>query len=187
MNLRRWMGLFLLCFLLASARTGWAHKIALFAWEQDGRIHAEGRFYGGGMVREGQVRVLAPDGTLLLEGRTDEQGAFVFSPPRPGNLKLVLLSGDGHRSEFDFEAGPALPETPSPQPAPQEDASVPSPDVLRVEIEAALEKKLTPVLKALAEERERVRFQQVLAGLGYIAGLVGVGCWLASRRRKPQP
>jgi nickel transport protein len=50
-------------------------------------------------------------------------------------------------------------------------------------IEKALDKKLAPVMRMLAEMQEqKVRLTDVLGGLGYIFGLVGVAAYF---KRKP--
>jgi nickel transport protein len=50
-------------------------------------------------------------------------------------------------------------------------------------IEKALDKKLAPIMRMLAEMQEqKVRLTDVLGGLGYIFGLVGVAAYF---KRKP--
>jgi nickel transport protein len=49
-------------------------------------------------------------------------------------------------------------------------------------LEKALDKKLAPILRALAEMQEqKVRPTDVLGGLGYIFGLVGVAAYVKAR------
>jgi nickel transport protein len=91
-------------------------------------------------------------------------------------------------------AGPALSQSePAPQPAPKTEAPAtgdssattasPLPAGFDKAIEKALDKKLAPVMRMLAEMQEqKVRLTDVLGGLGYIFGLVGVAAYF---KRKP--
>ena len=81
----------------------------------------------------------------------------------------------------------------APQPAPKIDAPVageapaaaasPLPAGIDKALEKALDKKLAPIMRTLAEMQEqKIRLTDVLGGLGYIFGLVGVAAYF---KRKP--
>jgi nickel transport protein len=81
----------------------------------------------------------------------------------------------------------------APQPAPKAEAPAvgepspaaapPLPAGIDKAIEKALDKKLAPVLRMLAEMQEqKVRLTDVLGGIGYIIGLVGIAAYF---KRKP--
>jgi nickel transport protein len=88
-----------------------------------------------------------------------------------------------------WTTGPALSQSePAPQPAPKTEAPAtgdssataasPLPAGFDKAIEKALDKKLAPVMRMLAEMHEqKVRLTDVLGGLGYIFGLVGVAAY----------
>jgi len=62
-------------------------------------------------------------------------------------------------------------------------AASPLPAGIDKALEKALDKKLAPVLRMLAEMHEqKVRLTDVLGGIGYIIGLVGVAAYF---KRKP--
>jgi nickel transport protein len=66
---------------------------------------------------------------------------------------------------------------PSPASAPQMPAGIDK------ALEKALDKKLAPIMRTLAEMQEqKIRLTDVLGGLGYIFGLVGVAAYF---KRKP--
>jgi nickel transport protein len=63
-------------------------------------------------------------------------------------------------------------------------AASPLPAGIDKALEKALDKKLAPIMRTLAEMQEqKVRLTDVLGGLGYIFGLVGVAAYF---KRKPQ-
>ena len=61
-------------------------------------------------------------------------------------------------------------------------AAAPLPAGIDKALEKALDRKLAPILRALAEMQEqKVRLTDVLGGLGYIFGLVGVAAYFKAR------
>jgi nickel transport protein len=61
-------------------------------------------------------------------------------------------------------------------------AAAPLPAGIDKALEKALDKKLAPIQRTLAEMQEqKVRMTDVLGGLGYIFGLVGVAAYVKAR------
>jgi nickel transport protein len=57
-------------------------------------------------------------------------------------------------------------------------------DVERI-VEEALDRKLKPIIKILMESRDRgPTLKDILGGIGYILGLVGVASYFHYRRKK---
>jgi hypothetical protein len=54
-------------------------------------------------AQEARVRVFRSDGQILVEGKTDEQGRFLFSYPRAEPLKVEVYQ-DGHLEEANLSA-----------------------------------------------------------------------------------
>lgn len=79
-----------------------------------------------------------------------------------------------------------LPSQKAEAPAGKDPSSAPAmplPAGIEKALEKALDKKLAPVMRILAEMQEqKVRLTDVLGGLGYIFGLVGVAAYF---KRKP--
>jgi nickel transport protein len=186
-----------LAFLLAAAPVS-AHRVNLFAWVEGGTVYVESRFPDGTKVHEGLIQVLDSAGKELLSGKTNDQGEFSFKIPKQDNLTIVLEAGMGHRTEWplsrqDLAAGEATdpataaapsaaPSSPAPTPAAPPSSAAASAGVEQA-VEKALDKKLAPVIRMLAEMNEpKVRLTDVLGGLGYIFGLVGVAAYF---KRKP--
>lgn len=60
-------------------------------------------------------------------------------------------------------------------------------DRLPALVEAAIDRKLTPVLRQLRQMNERLNkpsLKDIVGGIGYIVGLVGIAAYIASRRRR---
>ena len=180
-----------------------AHRVNIFAWVEGDTVLVECKYPDGTKVHEGVIRVLDSAGKELLNGKTNTKGEFSFKAPKQDDLTIVLEAGMGHRADWPLSkqdlapAGEAPPpgsaappqvhskaETPSPA-AKESAPGAASPPAAGIDeaIEKALDKKLAPVMRMLAEMREqKVRLTDVLGGIGYIIGLVGVAAYF---KRKP--
>jgi nickel transport protein len=198
--------LMLWTFLDASAAL--AHKVTVFAWLEGDTVHTESKFSGGRRAKGATIEVYDAEEKLLLTGKTDDQGLFSFKIPKPSALKIVLLAGMGHRNQWQIQeaavrqalagtqSSPALPapvsevQAPQQAAAPQGPPSDPPPSTLsaaQVEriVNQSLDRKLAPLLSAMAEMRDPgPSVTDVLGGIGYILGLVGLGAYLNARRRR---
>ncbi len=194
------LGIFLLTGLL-NAATAWAHKATVFAWVEGHRIYTESRFSGGRKVNQGKIQVYDDLGKLLLEGTTDAQGAFDFEVPKICDLKIVLIAGMGHQNQWIVPAGeireaaglpPAdksggIDSAPKQSPGPSEKdqpAAVSLSPEIEKQLEKILDRKLHPLVRQLAKMQDRgPSLQDILGGIGYILGLVGLGAYFNYRRQ----
>ena len=85
----------------ASATPSFAHKVRIFAWEENGLIKTESKFSGGNMAQNAKITVIDADtGKELLAGMTGKEGLFSFPLPKSGakNLDIIIDGGDGHKN-----------------------------------------------------------------------------------------
>jgi nickel transport protein len=116
-------------------------------------------------VRTFSIFWLAPALLLLAAGAALAQGA-----PAPASSQPAAKAG-----------APAVGESP---PA----AAAPMPAGIDKVIEKALDKKLAPIMRTLAEMQEqKIRLTDVLGGLGYIFGLVGVAAYFKRKKDGGRP
>ena len=190
--------------LIAICTQAHAHRVNLFAWYDGKMILAEGYFSGGNKAMDSTILVFDSEGKEIFHGMTDKKGEFSFKPPGNGEYRLVLEAGMGHRAEAlvsvqGMESGTAAPEAgqagPRTAERPElkgdgqaaEDAHKGTVTLTGTEFEQILDRKLNPIkeqLLRLAEQGDRVGFRDVVAGLGYIAGLMGLAMYLTQRKRK---
>jgi nickel transport protein len=182
--------------ILVTSATALCHGLSVFAWVEGQRVMVESKFSGGKRPVNATVRVLAPDGRELLTGKTDDQGRWAFDLPQKTALKIVLEAGTGHRAEWALraeEVGAATIATNPPAPPAQEQASPPAAAGAAAPAAADLEARfaqlvaqaLQPINARLAHienERQGPSLQDILGGLGYILGLVGIGAYVQARR-----
>ena len=197
----------LFCCLL-TPHTAWGHKVTVFAWVEGDTVYTQSKFSGGKKVNHGKIEVYDPSGVKLHEGRTNDQGEYAFKVPKRTDMKIVLLAGMGHRGEWtlmrdEIEEGLA----PDDSIPPQADGTALAPNPKNVpaaasapmvpggsgDVEAALErvldKKLRPILQRLntIENQNRgPRLKDILGGIGYILGLMGLAAYLKFKQTGAQ-
>ena len=174
-----------------------AHKVTIFAWAEGDRVFTESKFSGGKMVKAGKVEVFDRSGNLLLEGLTDDNGAFAFQAPAITDLKIVLTAGMGHQNSWLLSAAELGKGEPTPFATPSDPAvleiprePVPAavgPGLTAREIEAIvsrqLEEKIRPLTRMVAASQEKgPTMRDIIGGIGYIIGLVGLGAYVRYRK-----
>ena len=173
-----------------------AHRVNIFAWVEGGMVHTESKFSNGKPVKGGEVSVFNLQGESLISGKTDEGGFFSFPVPAKAGLKVVLDATMGHRAEWIIAANEIAPVSSSPG---AEKAVVPAPPAVTDEtpapfsitapelekvIDAILERRLQPIQSALTDRRDSPpNLRDVIGGLGYILGLMGVAAYFRHRGR----
>lgn len=203
------MGLILLCMEIVSpVRPALAHKVTIFAWVEGDTVHSRSKFSGGKCVKHGTVAVYDREENLLLQGETDENGGFSFKIPGKTELKVVLKASMGHSAEWTIPAeeiqgvGEAPVGTRHEAPPEAEARDQQTPDEARGGTEAplavtgglsreavqkivddSLDRKLAPLVGMLADSLDRgPKMSDVIGGIGYIFGLVGVALYFLNRR-----
>lgn len=194
--------------LLLPVQNIFAHRVNVFAWVEDDTVFVESKFAGGRKVTGGKIIVTDSKGTELLTGKTDDQGEFSFTIPQKTELKIILEAGLGHRAEWTIQASEIESVSPaaeissaetsavresatrggrrSDEPsATGETASPPGPSMAEIEaaVAKALDQKLKPLYKMMAESNQKEpTIRDILGGIGYILGLVGVAAYFRYRR-----
>ncbi len=190
-----------------------AHRLKLFATVDGATVSGYGFFIGGGRPEGVEIDVKDGSGAVVHHGRTDDQGAFSWVAPKAGDYTVTMNTGDGHFAETTIAAdrfagsastAPSSASAPAPAPTPPPpsvDASdrpaatgrKPACVVLEPEelarftepaVDRAVARQLKPLIEAQVATEGRIRFNDVMGGVGMIVGLAGTAAWAASRRRR---
>ena len=192
--------------LLLAVGTVHAHRVWIYAWVEGATIHTESKFSGSRDVKNGKITVYDLEGTHLLDGQTDTLGKFSFKAPKDTGVRIVLDTGTGHRAEWTIPLK-EIKEAEGGRPGsgvhveryegnPSESTGPPlsqplNPEDIQLAVEKAVDKKLAPVIRMLAKSSNPApSFTDILGGIGYIIGLVGVAAYFHYRRRNggaPKP
>ncbi len=199
---------FLLCLIFAVNATAQAHRVYLFAVVEGTDIVTDSRFGKSRPARGSRLQVFCDkDNKLLLEGKTDRQGAFRFPIPQkilqnPVDLRLELDAGAGHQAKWVIEAS-EIPRQQAPEvaktatrPPLQENISErlkKDDQVLLTEqrlqkiIDRSLSARLAPIQAMLiAQQTNEPGFVEIVGGIGWIFGLFGLIAFLKSRKTRQE-
>jgi len=168
-----------------------AHKVNIFAWFDGEKIVGEAYYSKGRNVKASTVKLYNHKGELLATTKTSSNGGFQFTSPGEGRYRLEVEAGQGHIAVTSLEIGsdPSSKGGGSP--------SVSSKTVTRDEernctcldegdVDRLLQKRLEPIylqIKRLSEAQESVTLHDVLSGIGYILGLMGVALYYKSKEK----
>ena len=201
-----WISSVLLLGILFYATPALAHKVTVFAWVEGRTIHTESKFSAGRPAQDAKIEVYNAQGQKLLEGVTDKEGRFDFPVPEKSDLKIVLIAGMGHANEWrvradEIDAGPPAagvpaaapaaaptpPAEPPPTASPAADTAANCLDAATVRqiVNLALERKLAPLEAKILQPGWQ--WHEVISGLGYILGLVGLASYMRFRKQKSEP
>lgn len=179
----------LLAALLASDAA--AHRLRLFVTVEGRQFHGHAYYSGGGPAARAEVEVRDSDGTAARTVVTDDEGAFTLEAMGDFDHLFLIDTGDGHRAEFlvpvsDFAALPRAPAdaTLETEPAPEAEAeSAGGTDISIGAIERAIARQVRPLREQLDAYEDQVRFRDILGGIGYIAGILGLIAYWKARQR----
>jgi nickel transport protein len=202
--------LFTVCCLLFVSLAN-AHKVSIYAYAENGLVHSESYFVDGTKCKNSVLEVFdGRDGTKLLEGKTDEEGKFSFKIPKITSLKLVLHASMGHQAEFILGEDEVREAMGVKQPPKSSSVKVPSKSEggtsmkiqkkepaeiselkglseseIEAIVESAVDKKLQPVMSILIKLQEssgKPGFTEIIGGIGYIIGILGIIAYFKARR-----
>ena len=185
---------FIILFLTSIILTGshvpaLAHKVMIFAWVEGDTVFTESKFNGGKKAINAPVIIFDKDGKKLLEGKTDNKGEFSFKIPKLTDLRIVLNAAMGHKAEWTVpeseirEVGNIV-EKKSAQVSGPIGIGLSKEEVKKI-VEDSLDKKLRPIVRMMTESKNNEpSFTEIIGGIGYIFGLMGVALYFKNRRKK---
>ncbi len=126
----------------------------------------------------------ATTGARLLQGTTDDNGVFRFPVTAElreagHDLNIRIIAGEGHQNDWTVAAD-ELASSGTPKAVAVAAAEFPATPASLV---AALDAKLSPIKRMLAEQTEAgPNLRDIIGGIGWIFGLIGVAAYF---RRRP--
>jgi len=173
------------CACLVFCQAAHAHKMKLFATSEGNSVSGYVYFVGGGRAQDMTVTVTDPAGQTLAEVTTDDEGAFSFEASEPVDHTFTAESADGHAASFTVSAAdlgfadtntPAAPTSDDQEPA----AAVAAPadaEALEQIVRHAVAQQVNPLREQLDAFEAKRRFQDILGGVGYIFGVIGLALY----------
>lgn len=181
-----------------------AHRLKLFVAVEGMTVSGYAFFIGGGRPQDVDFVIKDGAGAPVHRGRTDDKGAFAWTATAPTDYTFSIDAGDGHfvdekipADRFSLTvtatAAPVAAETMPTVADRATNTAAPSPAAVDPEtlarlVEAAAERavarQLRPLIEAQNLAEARLRFNDIMGGVGMIVGLAGLTAWAMSRRRR---
>lgn len=171
-----------------------AHNVVGGVYAIGTTIEGEAGFSNGDMAKAGTpVFIADSSGQVIAEISTDDEGFFVFEATQRIDHHFKLDMSSGHVLEMILPADELPASLPggmaiAPTNLIAATSSVSGVDAAALQqmIEKAVAKQVKPLRKELAAYKEKAGLQDLLGGMGYIFGLVGLGIWLRQRKQDKQ-
>ncbi|MDY6992686.1 MAG: hypothetical protein SVR94_08800 [Pseudomonadota bacterium] len=153
-----------------------AHNIKLFATVQGQTIEGYVYIPGGGRLAHAPIEIWTPAGKHLGQTRTDAEGEFHYPIKQLTDHLFILETDDGHRAQYTVKvhAEPLHPQT----------ASIESSCLQVSTIEDVLSRQIRPLREQLAHYQQKIWLHDILGGIGYIVGIMGLLYYLNQRIKK---
>jgi hypothetical protein len=169
-------------------------------------VEGEVYYHDGTPARSAAVTILDPDGEALGKASTDQEGKFKFEPRFRCNHKLIADAGMGHQAVYTVEADELPRDLPARSTGDSADEADPAhathshphddqhghqhgpvnhhdEENLTAEIQA-LSQQVNALRKDLDKWKGRLRLQDIVGGIGYILGIMGLVSYFLGARRK---
>jgi nickel transport protein len=167
----------------------YAHRITVFGWVEGDTVYLEGNFSGGTKPKDAVIQVFDPDENLLHEGRTDENGEYNFKVPKISTLKVLINAGAGHQATCEIreeEIKAEMLNAGTTVTAGRKLSGGINQEALRLIVASEVDKKLKQFSRQLVLElgsSGEPSLPDILGGIGYIIGLVGLATYFHYRRK----
>jgi len=176
--------------LIGSHVSALAHKVMIFAWVEGDTVFTESKFSGGKKAINTPVVIFDKDGKKLLEGKTDNKGEFSFKIPKVTDLRIVLNAAMGHKAEWTLpeseirESGDIMEQKSADETSGLTTVGLTKEEVRKV-VDDSLDKKLRPIVRMITESKNtKPSLTEIIGGIGYIFGLMGVALYFKNRGKK---
>lgn len=177
---------------------GFAHRVSLYVYREGDKVVGEGFFSGGAPCKHCLIEIYDSSGKKLLQVFTDENGKFEVPLKSKEELRVKLIAGEGHVSEQILSGVKDEIKTKKylEKDKPKVDSEKQVKDFKGLEVNEEILRRLVKevvneemsVLRSnfmdLKKELTRVRFQDILGGIGYILGILGILAFVKSNFRK---
>lgn len=200
------LGLLFFCVLFLYSY-GFAHKVNLFVFREGEKVSGEGYFANGAPCMKCAIEVYTLKGKKIAQTTTDEKGRFEVRIKEKEPLLVRLIAGEGHLAEEKLEGsieGASNDKTKENITKKESFDLQNKKDVENIKInnsknvEIDREMLKGVVKEVLSEELgsfkenflelkkdlNRVMFQDIIGGIGYIIGVLGLLAMLKARKEK---
>ena len=180
-----------LVILSVFASTAYGHKVNVFAYTEGDQIYTEGYFSDGSKAKNSEVTVYDGENHELTKGKTNEEGVFTFPTQGKQALRIILNAGLGHQASYDIpvdELTDTAASTSAEATAPSVDQSASSSGnnesapLSETMVRKAVAQGVLPLALEVSELKERRGFSDIVGGIGFIVGILGIFAYIKARK-----
>ncbi len=182
------------CFIFAHSAL--AHKLNVFTYVEGKQVFVEGYFADGKRAKNSQVKVYNDKREIVTEGMTNEEGEFSFFTPEVTTLRIHLDAGMGHAAEYTLSASEfnvtgssdertTLSSQAALSATTNDMQNIASHDEIKVLVEQAVSSAVKPLVREIAELKNKTNFSDIVGGIGFILGALGLFAYLKARKTSP--
>ncbi|MCX7856841.1 MAG: hypothetical protein N2513_02485 [Deltaproteobacteria bacterium] len=180
--------------ILTVSTSGYAHKMAIYAYREGDKVFGECYFADGSPCVNSRVVILNEKGAKLSEAFTDAKGLFSSEVKDPGPLKIVVMTESAHKAELKLGGSPQKRKPTDENQFKRnvvrknENESsqlVMTKDELRIMIEEITDAKLHELrteIKEINKKVDSVSARDIIGGIGCIIGVWAL-VWFIMRRK----
>jgi len=162
-----WRGILLGLLIGMWLSPGWAHQeVKLFATTEGNLIKGYAYWPGGRRIPQAKIQVWDSE-KLIGETSTDARGEFYYPVTSRDNYQFILDLDDGHFTSYTVTFNDPLPSLKA---SPNEAA-----------IEKIVNKAINPLREQIEAYEEKIWLHDILGGIGYIFGIMGLYLILKQR------
>lgn len=172
--LKKFVVVFCLCVLSGQV---YAHKLNVFAFVEGDAVNVEGYFSDGILAKNAKVTVTDIEGNLIDEGRADTQGQYQFQATNNADLLIKIDAGLGHIASYQLGSEEVSNKAPEGESTINTASASSSADVQKAVAEA-----VKPLAREIAELKQKTRMSDIIGGIGYILGILGLFAYLKYRK-----
>lgn len=200
------LGLLSFCVLFLYSY-GFAHKVNLFVFREGEKISGEGYFANGAPCMKCAIEVYTLKGKKIAQTTTDEKGRFEVRIKEKEPLLVRLIAGEGHLAEEKLEGSTEVASNDKTKENTTKKEKVEiqnkkdvdniktttsksvemDKEMIKVVVKEVLSEELSSFkgnFLELKKDLNRVRFQDIIGGIGYIIGVLGLLAMLKARKEK---
>jgi len=195
----KWFISFITVLSLSISCNAVAHNVMGGVYAEGFEIEGEAGFSNGAMANPGTlVKVTDDTGNTLGEVLTDEEGAFTFIAKKHITHHFEINMGAGHVLKMELPAE-ELPDNSNDDvtnnnvhkadanyanQGANQPISKNAEKVNTLLLEKAIAKQLKPLRREIQELKEKSGMRDIIGGIGYIFGLLGLVAFLRERKQK---
>jgi len=192
-------GLLALTLFQLCPTSAFAHKLYVFAQVEGAAIHGRAYFPGDVPAQESEVIARDKSGRELGRTKADNEGKFTFPVGEHVDYYIIAQTPDGHGGQYIVHASEMPDKLPMKVPTTGQGSQVESQATDQADVKAGsaatgnepdpvgtqlveLRKQIQELRRQVFESDERLRFRDILGGIGFILGLTGVAFYMKARQ-----